>query len=93
MAKKASGSEPIRIQLADGRGKVLATISTTQLPYDGNLYLHLDGAEYGSLWIRRQPSGVPAVTLGAFDPDADEWAASETLLKPIPETFAEPAER
>lgn len=46
--------------------------------YCGNLYLHIDGHEYGSLYITHN-AGRPVITLGRFDEDAEEWITDNPL--------------
>ena len=49
--------------------------------YAGNIYLHIDGKEYGSLYIHHDQDG-PLIELGQYDPDADEWV-QRAQLRPI----------
>ena len=44
-------------------------------------YLHIDGKEYGSLYIHHDQDG-PLIELGQYDPDADEWV-QRAQLRPI----------
>lgn len=48
----------------------------------GNLYLNLDGEEYGSLFFF-QRDGVVTITLGAFDPHRHEWVEKGVLDRPF----------
>ena len=49
----------------------------------GNLYLNIDGEEYGSLFFFREPDGTVSITLGSFDPERQDWVESATLHGPI----------
>ena len=58
-----------------------------ELLYSGNIYLHIDGREYGSLYITRGPNGAPQITLGQFRDDAEEWVQANpihAIPRPLP---------
>lgn len=48
----------------------------------GNLYIRLDGVEYGSLFFFRETDGRVTVTLGAFDAASQDWVERKTLDGP-----------
>jgi hypothetical protein len=50
----------------------------------GNIYINIDGKEYGSLFFYREADGTVSVTLGAFDPDTQGWENKNPLRGPIP---------
>lgn len=50
-----------------------------ELIYSGNIYLHIDGREYGSLFITRGENGAPQITLGQFQEAADEWVPANPI--------------
>ena len=58
-----------------------------ELLYSGNVYLYIDGREYGSLFISRGPDGEPKITLGQYQKAADEWVA-ENPIQALPQPFA-----
>lgn len=50
----------------------------------GNLYLMIDGREYGSLFFQHDPkTGNAVVTLGAYNPEAMDWDEHCELRAPI----------
>lgn len=49
----------------------------------GNLYLGLDGKEYGSLFFYRENDGTVTITLGAFDFAKQEWDEKNPLTAPV----------
>lgn len=51
--------------------------------YGGNIYILVDGVEYGSLFFYRRPDGTMTISLGAFDAESDEWVEHATLDKPV----------
>ncbi len=57
-----------------------------ELLYSGNVYLHIDGREYGSLFIHRGPDGAPQISLGQYQDDAEEWVEANPIqaIPPIP---------
>lgn len=54
----------------------------------GNLYLNIDGKEYGSLFFFADDDGTVVITLGAFVPRTQDWQDKNPLKGPIP--FEEP---
>lgn len=48
----------------------------------GNLYLNVDGKEYGSVFFFVR-NGNLTITLGQFDDDAQEWVERVTLDHPV----------
>lgn len=58
-----------------------------ELIYNGNIYLHIDGREYGSLYITRGADGAPQITLGQFREDAEEWVPANPIQE-IPRPLA-----
>lgn len=52
-------------------------------PTSGNLYLYLDGKEYGSLFFFRRKDGTVTITLGQFDADKQEWVEKAELDHPV----------
>lgn len=55
----------------------------------GNLYLNLDGVEYGSLFFYRRADGAVTITLGQFDHERQEWVDRVTLDRPVDATGAD----
>lgn len=56
----------------------------------GNLYLHIDGEEVGSLLFLTDSAGQVTVTLGYFDVDQGDWIPAETVGgQPEPSAQAE----
>lgn len=50
----------------------------------GNLYLVIDGKEYGSLFFQHDPkTGNAVVTLGAYNPNAMDWEPNAELRGPV----------
>lgn len=47
--------------------------------YGGNLYVHIDGVEVGSLWFHRDDDGQVIVTFGSFDPASGQWVPGNNL--------------
>lgn len=45
----------------------------------GNLYLHIDGEEVGSLFFLADSAGQVTVTLGYFDVDQGDWIPAGTV--------------
>ena len=58
--------------------------------YAGNIYLYVDGREYGSLFIYHDDQG-PVIELGQFDETADEWV-TRAALRALPAHVAQPLE-
>lgn len=56
--------------------------------YAGNIYLYVDGREYGSLFIHHDEHG-PIIELGQFDETADEWV-TRAALRALPTDVALP---
>lgn len=50
----------------------------------GNLYIELDGVEYGSLFIMIE-DGRPTITLGQFDYATEDWEERNPLVNPVVE--------
>ena len=69
------GERVIQIDL----GEITEHGTGGELIYSGNAYLHIDGVEFGSLFIHRDAAGLPTITLGQFSPRADEWVAANPL--------------
>lgn len=57
------------VQLRDYYGELLADLE----PLNGNIYIYVDGAEYGSLFFHRDDDGRVVVSLGQYDGDAEQW--------------------
>lgn len=57
----------------------------------GNLYISIDGKEYGSLFFFREADGTVSVTLGAFDPDEQGWEEKNPLRGPWDATLPPPS--
>lgn len=49
----------------------------------GNLYILLDGVEWGSLFFYRREDGTMTVALGQFSPDTSEWEEAGELTHPV----------
>lgn len=50
----------------------------------GNLYLHLDGEEYGSLFINpNDDTGQPEIALGQFDGETQDWEYRARLTETV----------
>lgn len=58
--------------------------------YAGNIYLYVDGREYGSLFIHHDDQG-PIIELGQFDETSDEWV-TRAALRALPAHVAQPLE-
>lgn len=79
-------------------GQTLATIDVTRdgdsiyaagdlTATGGNLYLHIDGKEFGSLFITYDgEDGVPTITLGQFDPETQDWE-TRAEIRAIPDEY------
>lgn len=48
----------------------------------GNLYIFIDGQEWGSLYFNMQ-DGQPSVRLGQYDHASDEWKELSKLTRPV----------
>lgn len=46
----------------------------------GNLYLAIDGQEFGSLWITYGEDGTPKITLGQYDPETEGWEERSAIV-------------
>lgn len=55
--------------------------------YGGNLYLYLDGQEYGSLFFYTV-DGKPRIELGQFRPEPQQWESVNPLVSTVPELQA-----
>jgi len=55
--------------------------------YGGNLYLHIDGHEYGSLFFYTV-DGKPRIELGQFTPATQQWEPANPLAVTVPELIA-----
>ncbi len=55
--------------------------------YGGNLYLHLDGQEYGSLFFY-VTGGRPRIELGQFQPETQQWEPANPLTSTVAELQA-----
>lgn len=55
----------------------------------GNLYLYLDGVEYGSLFFFRREDGTVTITLGQLDLQTQEWEERNPLVRPVDDTTKE----
>lgn len=55
--------------------------------YNGNVYLHIDGQEYGSLFIYAV-GGRPRIELGQFLPEAQQWESVNPLISTYNELTA-----
>lgn len=55
--------------------------------YGGNLYLYLDGQEYGSLFFYTV-DGKPRTELGQFRPEPQQWESVNLLVSTVPELQA-----
>ena len=58
--------------------------------WGGNVYLYVDGEEYGSLFVH-QHDGKTLVTLGQYDDETQEWVTRNDL-RPIPAEAQVPME-
>ena len=63
------GENQLRIDL----GEIDEHGTGGELIYSGNIYLHIDGREYGSLFITRGPDGAPQIALGQYQEAAEQW--------------------
>lgn len=48
----------------------------------GNLYLYVDGVEYGSLLLTWS-DGQPQITLGRYDEDTEDWQPTNPVTDPV----------
>lgn len=55
--------------------------------YGGNLYLHIDGAEYGQLFFYTE-NGQPRIELGQFTPASQQWEPANPLTTSVPDLIA-----
>lgn len=55
--------------------------------YGGNIYLHIDGVEYGQLFFYTV-DGKPRIELGQFIPAAQQWEPVNPLTTSVPDLFA-----
>lgn len=55
--------------------------------FGGNLYLRLDGQEYGSLFIYTV-DGKARIELGQYLPEANQWESVNPLVSTVPELAA-----
>lgn len=70
----------------DGGAGTLATINLDENAGDlratgGNLYLNIDGVEWGSVWFDTE-AGTLRIMLGQFDLDEQWWAERNPLTHP-----------
>lgn len=61
--------------------------------YGGNLYIKVDGEEWGSLWFtgfgaEYDEFGSPRIELGQYDNGTEMWETRNPLIVPVPETGA-----
>lgn len=49
----------------------------------GNLYINIDGQEYGSLFFFQKPDGTITITLGHIDVEHGDWIDTSVLNGPI----------
>lgn len=50
--------------------------------YYGNIYLLIDGQEYGSLFVHRDGERI-TITLGRYSPDRRQWEEVNPLTEPL----------
>lgn len=55
--------------------------------YGGNLYLHIDGQEYGQLFFYTE-NGQPRIELGQFTPANQQWEPANPLTTSVPDLIA-----
>jgi hypothetical protein len=55
--------------------------------YGGNIYLHVDGIEYGQLFFYTV-DGQPRIELGQFIPTAQQWEPVNPLDTSVPDLIA-----
>lgn len=68
---------------ADGHDQYLDAGDLAQS--GGNLYLTINGKEYGSLFFQHDPNtGNAVVTLGAYNPKMMDWQEKSELRAPVP---------
>lgn len=48
--------------------------------YGNNLYIELDGREFGSLWLHDE-DGEPVLSLGQYDEDTQGWEPRNDLRR------------
>lgn len=51
--------------------------------YGGNIYLHIDGQEYGQLFFYTE-NGQPRIELGQFTPASQQWEPANPLTTSVP---------
>ncbi len=73
-----------RITFNAGRENILELDGLEFGDYDGNLYIFIDGKEYGSLHFSEGEDGKPKVTLGQYDDASEEWQSRNPLTHPVP---------
>ncbi|MFI8595623.1 hypothetical protein ACIGCK_14480 [Microbacterium sp. NPDC078428] len=55
--------------------------------YGGNLYLRIDGVEYGQLFFYTI-DGAPRIELGQFTPATEQWEPVNPLTVSVPDLVA-----
>lgn len=78
------------LKLTDMYGRTLAEIDLGEPDERGyfnndNVFLVIDGRDYGSLFIHPQEDGTPTIALGQYDQEQEWWIERNpiTALPPI----------
>jgi hypothetical protein len=50
--------------------------------YAGNVYIHVDGVEWGSLFFYREGEQI-RIGLGQYDDETDQWEFRDQLTHPV----------
>lgn len=69
------------VELRREGGGVVARVDVPADRYGENIYIIIDGREYGSVWVH-DDGDTPVVTLGQFKPESFAWEDCNDL-RPI----------